>query len=151
MTIGIKFHGITTEIGPGGLLHSLFSTISYHLEPNGWGTRYPNLMNKLYQGRLDGEDAEGALQELVDVKEKLKDYKPEQVIWDIDNPDAKLPWGSQVGPHIRNLSGYFVTNGRRDLIDVLIENVRYLKDLGGAIEIVSYESAQKQDQLRWEE
>ncbi len=99
MTVGIKFHGITTEIGPGALLHALFSTISYHLEPSGWGTRYPNLMNKLYQGQLDGQDAAMALQELVDVKEKLKDYKPEQVIWDIDDLKAKPPWGTQVGPH----------------------------------------------------
>jgi hypothetical protein len=36
-------------------LHSFFSTIAYQLEPEGWGSRFPALMNELYAGRRAGD------------------------------------------------------------------------------------------------
>ncbi len=149
MTVGIKIRGITTEIGPGGVLHSLFSTISYHLEPHGWGTNYPTLMNKLYNGCLDQEDADNALQEIREIRERLKKYNPRQVIWDIEDPTAPPPWGLDFGPHVTDLANYFVTSTGRDLIGALMENLECLKDIGGALEIISYEGLPIGDQVRW--
>lgn len=44
--MGISFivGNISYEIGHPDFFHSFFSTISYHLEPNGWGSKYPILM-----------------------------------------------------------------------------------------------------------
>lgn len=137
MAIGLRLHGITTVIGPGGVLHALFSTISLRLEPNGWGTRYPTLMHKLYQGHLDHEDAAKALDELLDVQEKLKAHAPSEVVWDIEDPAQPPPWGLEVGPHVKSLATYFVTSTGRDLLETLIENVECLKDVSGKLEIVS--------------
>ncbi len=52
MGIGLNVGDFYYEIGSGDFLHSFFSTISFHLEPEGWGTKYPYLMNELYQGSL---------------------------------------------------------------------------------------------------
>ena len=48
MAVGFFFDCFYYEVGHVDFLHSFFSTISYHLEPNGWGTKYPKLLNDLY-------------------------------------------------------------------------------------------------------
>ena len=40
------------QVGNGDFMHAFFSTICYHLEGKHWGSKYPYLMNELYQGRL---------------------------------------------------------------------------------------------------
>jgi len=39
MTIGMRQGSVVTEIGPGGVMHSLMSTIAVHLEDGRWGSR----------------------------------------------------------------------------------------------------------------
>lgn len=53
-------------------LHAFFSTISYNLEENKWGSKYSILMNELYQGKLNWENASKAVEELKLIKEELK-------------------------------------------------------------------------------
>jgi hypothetical protein len=92
MGIGLNVGDFYYEIGSGDFFHSFFSTISYHLEPEGWGTKYPNLMNELYHGSLKWNLATKVTQELTDVKRKLQNYKPSQVIWDIEDTSLQPPW-----------------------------------------------------------
>lgn len=137
MTIGIELRGVTTEIGPGGILHALCSTVSHNLEPSGWGTRFPKILNELYRGRLDAKHALEALNELRQIKSELKRIPPSGVIWDIENLALDPPWGKVVGPHVQNMSHYFVTDSGKDLIDILAEQVECLVDVGGSLEIVT--------------
>lgn len=53
MTIGIKLGQITDEIGSSDFFHSFFSTIAGNLEPEGWGSRFPTMMNTFYAGKLE--------------------------------------------------------------------------------------------------
>lgn len=97
----------------------IFTTISYHLEPNGWGTKYPLLLNKLYNGKLKYKYIKDAIKEIDEIKESLKNYSPSQVIWDIEDISKTPPWGDNISDEITDLSNYFVTSDGEDLITIL--------------------------------
>ncbi|WP_219726630.1 Imm70 family immunity protein, partial [Vibrio vulnificus] len=71
MAVGIKVGCITDEIGTSDFFHAFFSTVSANLEVNGWGTRFPILMGKLYQGRLEPNFADIAIMELRQIHREL--------------------------------------------------------------------------------
>jgi hypothetical protein len=49
------------------------------------------------------------------------------VVWDIDNPEARPPWGDDISSDITDLSNYFVTSDGRDLFEVLDEAMSALE------------------------
>lgn len=62
---------ISYEIGTASFLYSFFSTVAYRLEKGRWGSRFPIIMNELYQGQLSFEKALVAKQELKQIKKEL--------------------------------------------------------------------------------
>lgn len=137
MTVGLKLGSITDEIGEQDFFHAFFSTVSYRLEENGWGSRFPCLLKKLYQGRLEQGDATQALEELDVITSELREFSPDKVVWDIENLESRPPWGNNISSEITDLSNYFVTSTGRDLIGVLRECFEELRDRGGTLEVVS--------------
>jgi len=121
MSIGVKVDGIIDEIGAPSFFHCFFSNVSHHLEPAGWGTKYPALLNEFYQGKLSPERVQAALDEIVDVRTELSKIPPGKVIWDIEDLSLKPPWGDDISPDITDLGNYFVTSTGRDLFDLLEE------------------------------
>lgn len=119
MAVGFKVKYYWYQVGHGDFLHSFFSTVSYHLEENGWGSKYPFLLNDLYQGKLESENISKALEELEDIKEQLKNYSPSQVVWDIEDISKRPPWGDNISEEITDLSNYFVTSDGEDFIKIL--------------------------------
>ncbi|MBM6616332.1 immunity 70 family protein [Bacillus suaedaesalsae] len=119
MVVGFQFDCFFYQVGHGDFLHSFFSTISYHLEPDGWGTSYPKLLNDLYYKELSCNDIPKAIEETEVIRKKLVDYLPSQVVWDIDNLNSKPPWGDNISSEITNLSNYFKTSDGRDLFELL--------------------------------
>ncbi|SDQ07349.1 immunity 70 family protein [Virgibacillus salinus] len=119
MGIGINVGDFYYEIGSGDFFHSFFSTISYHLEPEGWGTKYPFLMNEFYQGSLKWDLSTKVIEELKDAHRRLQNYKPSQVVWDIEDTSLQPPWGDNISSDITSLANYFVTSDGEDLIEVL--------------------------------
>ena len=120
MAVGIKVGSITDEIGTSDFLHAFFSTVSYNLE-QGWGSRFPALLNHLYQGSLEAELAPAAIQELKLIKEELAAFAPGKVVWDVEDLSKQPPWGANISPEITSLANYFVTSTGRDLISIFIE------------------------------
>ncbi|BAQ08906.1 hypothetical protein OXB_0434 [Bacillus sp. OxB-1] len=121
MAVGFKVKFYWYQVGHGDFLHSFFSTISYHLEQNGWGTEYPFLLNELYNGKLENKNIESAINELEEIRKKLQEFSPSQVIWDIEDLSKQPPWGDNISNDITNLSNYFVTSDGEDLIDILMK------------------------------
>lgn len=121
MTIGITVGAITDEIGAADFVHAFFSTISAHGEPEGWGTRFPHLMNMLYQGHLGPMHASAALSELEQARVLLDRLPASAVVWDIDSPRDLPPWRHQIAADITSLGNYFVSSSGRDLFDLLGE------------------------------
>lgn len=137
MAVGLRVKYYWYQIGSGEILHSFFSTICFHLENGQWGSRYPSLTNKLYQGELKRNDIEKAIEELRSVKKELKRFQPSDVIWDIDNLEAKPPWEDNISSEIKNLSMYFITSEGEDLIEIMGKALMRAKKLNESLHIDS--------------
>ncbi|MBA4109026.1 MAG: hypothetical protein C0487_05490 [Leptothrix sp. (in: Bacteria)] len=121
MPIGLQVANITSEMGASSFFHAFFSTISGNLEPKGWGSRFPALMNDLYQGTLTADKNQTCLREVNIVKEELRRLPPARVIWDYEDRSKSPPWGANIAKDISDLSNYFVTSTGRDLIDTILD------------------------------
>jgi 2,3-bisphosphoglycerate-dependent phosphoglycerate mutase len=117
---------------------TLFSTISYLLEPRGWGSRFPEMMNEFYKGKLDANKADKVLADVKTIRKELKSHRPDEVVWDIENLTAQPPWGKNISADIKDLSNYFVTSTGRDVLDLLEECLRALKRKGGSLTIENH-------------
>lgn len=112
----VKYYMYT--IGTADFLHSFFSTVCGRLENGKWGSRYPYLMNELYQGTLPAEHLAAGADELSQIKQELAQFSPDQVIWDIDDRSLTPPWGDNISEDITDLSNYFVTSEGEDFLSV---------------------------------
>lgn len=118
MALGFKVKYYWYQIGSGDFLHSFFSTVAYRLENGIWGSVYPIIMNELYQGELPAEKISMAMEELKCIKEELKKYSPDQVIWDIEDLSKQPPWGKKISSEITDLSNYYVTSSGEVFLSV---------------------------------
>lgn len=137
MAVGfcVKFYWF--QIGTGDFLHSFFSTVAFNLENKKWGSRFPIIMNKLYQGKLEVEDVDKAIEELKVIQKELKAYGPEKVIWDIEDLSKQPPWGNEISKDITDLSNYFVTSDGEDFLSVFFRALEEAKEDTTGIEIKS--------------
>lgn len=125
MSIGLSVGDNYYSIGGSDFFHSFFSTISYYLEPDGWGTKYPLLTQYLYRGKLSYDKSSEARANLSEIKDLLKTFPPDKVIWNIDDLSQCPPWGDNISSDITNLSNYFVTNDGEDLFEMLDSAIEY--------------------------
>ena len=112
----VKFY--MYPIGTSDFLHAFFSTVCGRLENGKWGSRYPYLMNELYQGMLSAEHLEAGAEELAQIKQALARFAPNQVIWNIEDLSLTPPWGDNISEDITDLSNYFVTSEGEDFLAV---------------------------------
>lgn len=112
----VKYYIYT--IGTADFLHAFFSTVCGRLENGKWGSRFPHLMNELYQGVLPVKHLAAGTEELSQIKQELAQFAPDQVIWDIDDRSLTPPWGDNISNDITDLSNYFVTSEGEDFLSV---------------------------------
>nr|WP_286672474.1 Imm70 family immunity protein [Cohnella hashimotonis] len=103
------------EIGSGDFLHCFFSTISYRLEPNGWGSKYPFMMKKLYHEDMEKKYNLQLLEEVKAIQNSWS-ISPDDVVWDIEDLSKQPPWGEINDPSIMSLANYFSTESGPDLL-----------------------------------
>ena len=120
MAVGFQVDFLWYQVGDGDFLHSFFSTICYRLENGRWGSKFPHLMNDLYQDGLEWTAVPFARKELKTVQKKLRKLPPSDVIWDMEDLSKQPPWKNDISREITDLSNYFVTSDGRDLITVLL-------------------------------
>lgn len=135
MSVALYVNNSSFRIGNSDFLNSFFSTISYHLEPKGWGSRFPVLMDKLYSGEVEYKNLHQLSEELESIKEELANYPPEQIIWDIEVPQKSPPWGKNISTSITSLANYFVTDVGEDLFDVLSKAIQHAQKKKSSIRI----------------
>ena len=138
MTIGFVVNDDAFEVGSPDFLKGVFSTVSYHLEPGGWGSKYPEIMHDLYHGKLASAKAEKALADLHSIRQSLRAIRPVKIIWDIDNPAAPAPWGDAAIPVDRDLSNCFMTSNGKNVFEVLSICLEGLASQGGELTIEPY-------------
>jgi len=136
MAVGIKVGSITDEIGTSEFFHAFFSTISANLETNGWGSKFPILLNNLYQGSLSPSEVTTAIDELNIIKKELGNYPPTKIVWDIEDRSKQPPWGSNISNDITSLANYFVTSTGRDVIKTILEALEYANEKNKSVNII---------------
>ncbi|EGT3799795.1 immunity 70 family protein [Clostridioides difficile] len=136
--VGFKVKYYWFQIGSEDFLFSFFSTVAYNLENQKWGTKFPVIMNELYQGELKSTSIPMAIKELGSIKQGLANLPPDKIIWDIENLFAKPPWETSISSDITNLSNYFVTSDGENFITVFNHALEKANELncGVAITII---------------
>ena len=137
MAVGFTVDFFYYSIGSADFLHSFFSTVAVNLEGGKWGSRFPVLMNELYQGKLPVEKADIASEELNTIREELKKFSPDKVVWDIDDLSKQPPWGKNISKDITDLSNYFVTSDGEDFISIIFKALNDSKEMNAPVEIMS--------------
>lgn len=137
MAVGFKVKFYWYQIGNGDFLYSFFSTIAYNLEGKKWGSRFPTIMNELYRGEIKQENMDKAIEELEIIKKELQRFKPDKVIWDIEDMSKQPPWGSNISKEITDLSNYFVTSSGEDFVSIFFLALKKAKEVKCSIEIKS--------------
>ena len=135
MAVGFKVKFYWYQIGNGDLLHSFFSSVAYHLENGHWGSRFPVIMNELYQGKIKREDMDHAIEELNVIRKELQAFSPDKVIWDIEDLSKQPPWGSDISKDITDLSNYFVTSDGNDFLTIFLHALEKAEEIDSEIEI----------------
>ncbi len=121
---------LPAEIASGVVLEAFAATVSYRLEPDGWGSRFPIVLDHLLAGRLMPSDADSALSELDAIAAGLRALPAERVVFDLadlsrrDDPRARVDRGSPTA------HGFFVAEDGRPLVDVLREGVMAARAAG---------------------
>ena len=83
------------------------------------------------------EKTDIAFEELNTIREELKNFSPDKVVWDIDDLFKQPPWGKNISEDITDLSNYFVTSEGEDFISVLFTALNDSKEMKAPVEIVS--------------
>lgn len=115
----------------------IFSTVAYNLENENWGSRFPIIMNELYQGKIKRRYIDKVLEELSIIKKELQAFSPEKVVWDIEDLSKRPPWGNDISKDITDLSNYFVTSDGNEFLTVFSHALEKAKEVNDKIEIKS--------------
>lgn len=137
MAVGFNVRFYWYQIGHGEFLYSFFSSVAYNLENGDWGSRFPVIMNDLYQGKIKREDVDDAIEELNVIRKELRAFSPDKVIWDIEDLSKQPPWGSDISKDITDLSNYFVTSDGKDFLSVFLHALEKAKEINCEMEIRS--------------
>lgn len=109
----------SAELAPAHVLDALFATISYRLEPNGWASRFPAVLEHLQAGRIDPDRADQALLELQCVARELATLPSDRVVWDLRDLRRRDDASEAVNRQAPSAHAYFVSADRLPLLDVL--------------------------------
>jgi hypothetical protein len=130
MAVGIKVGAGVRLLGDGAFVTAFFCTIAGNLEPSGWGTRFPIVMGPLYEGRVPAERVSLARRELGEISAELSSLPVDRLVWDLDDPAARPPWGDDIAATITDLGNYFVTMDGEDMFAVLNDSLAYAESSG---------------------
>ena len=72
----------TFNLGTEEMVNDFFTNIAYHLENKKWGSVYPIIMNEFYKGKLEQSHIGVAIDEINDIKRKLKEIDSSKIVCD---------------------------------------------------------------------
>lgn len=137
MNVGFRYSSIWNEFGDSDLLHSFFSSICYHLESCNWGSKYEYMLKKFYYEKLNAEEIEYALKELINIRLKFKELRPQDIIWDIEDTSKKTPDNYLLKSKALDLSECFISKGGKNIFDILLETFEFCNRKKFSIKIQS--------------
>ncbi len=112
--------GWSVAVGDRRLLDSLVASLSYRLEPEGFGSRFPVLLGEALAGRLEPSRAGEALRELEIASHELRELPPSKAIDTLDERKpldlSALPFGAA-----SSLYDLYRTPEGRPMLEVIAE------------------------------
>lgn len=130
MATGLKVGPIFYTIGTGSFLYSFFSTVAQNLENRKWGSRFPYLMDELFNNALvKNKDIPKLENEVSKIRKELKKFSPNQIVWDFKDSTKRPPWGDNIAETIVDLSNYFITSNGVDLFEVFFKALNDAKEV----------------------
>lgn len=135
MSIALRVGPDLYSIGTSDFLNSFFSTILVRLENGQRGSRFPRLRDLYLAGRLEAAYAAAASTELATIREGLKAFSPDEIVWEADNRSLLPPWGTTIANSITSLENYFWTDDGKPLIASLGAALAASQASGQALEI----------------
>ncbi len=133
----------TFDLGPAIIFDGLFSTITYRLEPNGRGSRFPKVMNRLYGGRLDPSEVQDAARELEEIEAGLAQLHSDHTVWSLSDLRRREDSGLPVNHSAANVRDYFVATDGRRLVDALRDVVLLGRARNKPVELASAKTLQR--------
>src|SRR5687768_9436364 len=119
----IEVAGKKFPIGEIQCVDAFFATISYRLEPDGWGSRFPITMDHLSEGRVGSGNAREALNELRIIEPELRALPKDKVIWDIQERSPRDDAFQPVNHSAANVYDYFITRSGKPILSALKEAI----------------------------
>jgi 2,3-bisphosphoglycerate-dependent phosphoglycerate mutase len=123
------------EVGSASFLNCFFSTVYFHLVQSQKENNYPKIFPEFFQGHLYCEDSQEVRGNILEIREKLKLYSPDKIIWDIYDLSTPPPWGNNISSQTTSLSNYFVIANGKDLFDVILAALAKSEELKADIYI----------------
>ena len=104
----IEFAGRRAEIAAPYVVQAFFATISYRLEPQGRGSRFPVVLMRLYAGQLDPSEMLAAESELDVIGAELRTLPASQAIGSLSSLAPFRAGAPIVNNRAASLFDYFV-------------------------------------------
>lgn len=136
MTIGVKVGPVVDAVGAPGFFNAFFSTVVALLENGQRGSRFPRVTQGFYQGKVAAEDVARTRADLQQIRQELASHAPGEVVWSLEDPQARPPWGDDISADITSMANYFVSSTGRDLFDLLEEAFEAAQERNRSVEIV---------------
>lgn len=131
LKVGLRYY----TIGTASFFNSFFSTVFIRLENGSWGSRYPIIMNELYQGNVSVYNLKDCLLELQSVRIEFSKLSSDENVWNFEDLEESAPWGNQICSEIKYLSDYFITANGSNLLDMMIKVFEHAISVGKRVEI----------------
>jgi len=129
MAVGLLVDCFFYEFGSGDFLYSFFSTISHNLEVKGWGSKYPFLLNRLYNDKISYSEIDYLQKELNEIEGHFDKMHFEKAIWNIEDLNQNTPWDQNtISSKVINLSTYFATSFGETFFEVFRKAINDAKE-----------------------
>lgn len=133
--VSMKVGNTTIGLGDINVVEAFYNTTSYRLEPEGWGTRFPVLMDELFEGRVSASSAIRALKELDVVERELSELPRKKVIWDVHDRRPMEDTFLRVNHDATNLRDYFVRSDGTPMVDAIRQALETARRTGQTVTI----------------
>ena len=132
------------DLADAYLVQALFATISYRLEPQGRGTRFPIVMNRLYAGGLKPPEMLAAAAELDVIARELQTVAVDRAIASLDTLRPFRAGAPHVDERAADLFHYFLARDGRPLVTALRAEIQ----AGGGADSIKFDTPEARFERR---
>lgn len=123
MRLSTKDRKRSVDIGGSDIWLSLYSTVEIRLGT--FKKSIPNVINFLETGKCDPKDALNCARQFNLLRDELSKYRPDQVIYDLNNLTKEAPWKEDLSPVVTSIANLYTTTDGKDLLFEIVSILTY--------------------------